>query len=1265
MGPAHRAIVSLFIGLLGLATAPAWAQPGPRSIRFDTLRLSDGLLSASVSGITQDSSGFMWLSTQAGLNRFDGYGMRSWENDPFNANSLANNLIQTVYRDSDDTLWLGTYGGLDHFDPATETFVHFSMRDGDERSLSNNVVVALTRDADGRLWVGTLDGLNLLDEETGTFTRYGAGDGGLPDKVVRSLFLDDRGTLWVGTYGGLSRYDAATDSFRTIDTEGAAALPSPYVMTIIDDPTDSDRFWVGTWGGGVSLVDRDAGVIDTIPLDGDEVYTLLISSNGTMWVGTWGSGLHLIDPRRREVVQTVRAVPRTIGALSHDVIYSLYEDTSGIVWIGTNGGGINTFVPWKNRFVTYQHEPDDPRSLPPGKVVSIHVDRDGTEWYGVYGGGLQRRRSEASSFDSFRHTPDDPGSLSNDIVNVITRTTDGTLWIGTNRGLNRFLPESDRFRQYLAGDGPASLPEDVIFELYEDHDGAFWIGTNTAGVVVFDREAGTFRQYASVEGDPTSLSDNLVRAIVEDAGGTIWVGTNDGLNRFDRTTETFTRYRHDPDDPATISSDNVRDIHVSADGTMWVATGGGGVNRYDPRTDSFSYLSTRDGLASNHVSRIVEATDGDLWLATPVGVSVYTPDTGTVRNLDDSSGLVGREMTVGAIRAPDGRLFLGSTNGVTIIDPRDAEATEFVPPVVLTSLLIPGRSEVGENLAAVADNGIRLGPGENYFSFSFSALDYSQPEQNVYAYRLDGFDRDWISTGTRTFGSYTNLQPGSYTLRIVGAGSRGNWNREGLSIPVTVEPPIWRTTGAYAGYSILALGVLVLVAYAIRRRDTAIQHRLEEQERLNRELDRKVHERTREIQHARLQAEEASRAKSLFLANMSHEIRTPLNWMTGMLSLLAKTDLDTVQREYLRYSRVAAGNLNTLVNDILDFERIESGELKLEHQPFSIRDSIDYVVRLFAETAGEKGLRIEHQVDIPEADDIVSGDQGRLVQILTNLVSNAVKYTDRGVIRVGVTRDADGTFAFSVQDTGRGIPENARARIFERFLQLESGYTKTGRGVGLGLAIVRQVAVAMGGDIVLDSTEGVGSTFTFRVPLTVVSDNHVRATGVSRGAVENALRVQPAETVSGNGPAPLAPPANRDPVETFSRRILVCEDEAISRMYIARHLGRNGYTVEEATSGTEAVERVRRGNLDVVLMDLGLPGISGLEATRRIRAWEERSGMPATPIVALTAHSYDEDVAQCRDAGMDDFVSKPVNERILQNVLERVLSGGGSGDGGD
>ncbi|MFW5745096.1 MAG: ATP-binding protein, partial [Spirochaetota bacterium] len=914
------------------------------------------------------------------------------------------------------------------------------------------------------------------------------------------------------------------------------------------------------------------------------------------------------------------------------------EDESGIVWIGTNGGGVNAYVPWENRFGTFVHDPADPSTIAAGKVESIHVDPDGTLWAGVYNGGLNRYDPTTETFRRYRHDEADPDSLSNDIVNEVFRDSRGRLWVGTNLGLNRYVAEIDGFERVLADEGV--LPEDTIFEITESPDGELWLGTNTTGIVVYDPDTGTHRVISHRPDDPDSLTDNLVRSIVFDDRGDVWIATNHGLNRLDPGTGRITRYLYDPDDPQGISNNNVRMVHQDRSGGLWVATAGGGVNRYDYETDSFELIATGEGLASHHVVGAIDDDRGRLWFATNRGISIYDPDTGEVRTLDVSNGLLSNELTRAVARGPNGTLSFGSSEGITVVDTAaEAEAeAEYAPPIVVTDFKVLGAPRRLERSAPDRYEPVELDHADSYFSFEFSALDYSSPGKNSYAYMLEGFDGGWNTPGNRNYASYTNIAPGRYTLRIRGAGSRGNWNDRGVSVPIVVNPPWWGSNAAYAGYAAFATVTALVAFLTVQRRQRAAQDRLVEQERLNAKLEEKVRERTAEIERSRTLAERATREKSLFLANMSHEIRTPLTGMAGMVSLLENSTLDLSQREYLRYLRTTSENLTTLVNDLLDFERIEAGELRLTRAPFSIAESACYIEKLFTAAAQRKGIELTVGVCLEGAPSLVVGDSSRFVQVLTNLVSNAVKYTSEGSVRVevaAVPEEPVRRYRIEVEDTGIGIDPDQRERIFEQFRQLDNGYAKTAPGVGLGLAIVRRVVDAMAGTITVDSAPGCGSRFTVLLPL-------------EPGSGGRATDLEP------TGPQQQAPAFVAQASRAASLRILVCEDEAINRLYLTHHLEALGHTTDEAVDGIQAVAKALDPlRHDLVLMDLGLPRISGIVATERIRATELEHGLDPVPILALTAHTYNEDIERCYAAGMNGFVAKPIRELELEAELER------------
>lgn len=1249
-----RLMAFVVIGVLGIVPTAASFDWPPEQVRFDLITTDDGLPNSSVSSIVQDEQGFMWFTTQAGLCRYDGYEFTVYEHDPFDQSTLSHNLIQTSYLEPDGTFWLGTYGGLDLFDSAAGRFQAYTHDPTDPMSLSNDVVVAVCRGPEDRLWVGTLDGLNVLDEASGTFQRFFPDPetpGSLPSKTVRSLFRSDDGTLWIGTYGGLSRYDPTTKSFETyapIDGDDSS-LPSAAVMAIEPDPNDSSTLWIGTWDGGVSAFDTRTDHMRTIDLPDERIYTMRFDRRDRLWVGTWGGGLMLVDTQTGTVRRFEHDKPNQIP---HAVVYSLCEDDSGIMWIGTNGGGVAKFVDHHNRYEFIVHDPGDAGSLPAGKVYALAESPDESIWCGIYSGGLCRIDLESDQIVSYRHDPDDPTSLSDDIVNTVLIDQRGKLWVGTNDGLNTFDPKTGTFTRYFAGKDVPWLAEDVIYEITETDDGVLWFGTNTGGASWYDPNTGDYG-LLPVGGTEPHVSDGLVRRIVESTDRSIWIGTNNGLDRYDPRSGSVRHYANDPSNPTSLRDNQIKALQVASDGVLWIATAGGGVSWYQHDVDSFGSLTSDDGLLDDNVIGITEAPDGTLWFCTLRGISIYDPESSSFTMVNAATGLLSNELTHAALATNNGTMLLGSVDGITLVHPEDRTVPAYDAPVVLTDFRVAAAPVTPEPTDDGSLEQIQMPHTDGFITAEFAVLDYAKPAWNQFAYKLDGLDESWTYSGTRNYLSYTNLDSGRYALRIRGAGSTGNWSTQEISLPFVVLPPPWRSPWAYVGYVAVFAAIIGGVATAVRRRRRAAVEQIEEQRRINAELETKVRERTDQIEKARQEAEAATEAKSRFLANMSHEIRTPLNGIAGMLSLLNRTPLSETQATYVTHSRLAATNLASLVDDLLEFESIASGRRELSSEPFVLSEALQYAHGLLSPRAAEKGLTCTLQNRCPQWADWVVGDQHRLVQVISNLVSNAIKYTDEGSITIDVSVDTAGlsetlhTYRLRVIDTGSGIPQDARESIFESFTQLSNGYSRAGGGVGLGLAIVKQITEAMGGEVSVESEVGTGSIFTVVIPLKTSDQeaHHMPAEGPEHTPDEVLAQTEANDRGT--------------PQETARPRpvVLVCEDEAINRLFIVRHLQQHGMDTDTARSGPEAVSKATSDRFDAILMDLGLPEFDGIEAARRIRAYEADSGGGRrTPIIALTAHSYAEDKENCFAAGMDGFVSKPIIEAKLDLVLKRTIA---------
>ncbi len=824
------------------------------SVRFERITVENGLSQNAVLTILQDQRGFIWLGTEDGLNKYNGYAFEIFKHDPEDPSSISDNLVSKLFEDKFGVLWIGTRTGLDRYDPSTGSFSHFETDPSDPKSLSGTWVVSIIEDQEGKLWVGTDDGgLSQFDRETETFTRFSHDPDdsmSLSDDSVRVIYEDRSGYLWVGTRAGLNLFNPTEKTFTHSgnNPSGLFGLSESNISCILEDT--GGILWVATEGSGLyyKLPSGDRfSQLRNIPQDPESlshnrVRSLFEDQSGQLWVGTQ-NGLNLLNPNGFDFIH-FRHDQGDPQSLSSNSIWSIYQDRTGVLWFGTYGGGVSKYSQYGNQFAHYQFKDDNPNSLSDNMVWSIAEDQYGALWIGTFNGGLNRLDPGRMVYTLFQNDPEDPSSLSSNDVRAILEDSSGRLWIGTSGGLDRFDPETGNFIHYRHDpENSNSLSEDRVLTILEDKTGHLWIGTRTGGLNRMNPTTGECTRFQHDPEDDGSLSDNRIWSLYEDQTGAIWVGTLGGLNMWDVNNHRFIRYKNDPDDPYSLSNDSIFSIYEDTPGTLWIGTWGNGLDRFDRETQSFSHYTEKDGLPNNVIYGIEADKDGNLWLSTNMGLSKFNPDTESFKNYDVRSGLQNNEFNVGAhATGKNGKLYFGGVQGFNEFSPDQVIDNPSIPPIIITSF---ARFNQIVKKDLMDGEEISLSYKDNYISFEFAALDYNAPDKNLYAYMLDGFDQDWIQAGTRRYTSYTNLKGGEYVFRVKGSNNDGIWNEQGASVRIIITPPFWET-GWFIGLVIIVTSAGLIAGYRIRVR--GIEARSVELEKLVEERTQEIEQRTNELE---------------------------------------------------------------------------------------------------------------------------------------------------------------------------------------------------------------------------------------------------------------------------------------------------------------------------------------------------------------------------------------------------------------------------------
>jgi len=1233
------------------------AQPG--GYHFSRLGTEQGLSHNYVVSILKDSLGFVWFGTSSGLNRYDGYHFRTFKHDARDTNTLASNAVVRLYEGPEGKLWVETRGGTAVFDPRTETF---SRRPADllrAYGLPAAPVSQIVKGRGGRYWFLTPGGIYGYagPGKPAPHLAPAAGDTtALAGSPVASLAEDRSGALWVMHRDGLlEKVDPARR--RVVYRNDALRRQYPgqplhYQLTLDDDgdawifAEENPRgvFYLSPARGRFVHLHKDAprGRLNTNIVRG-----VVQDNRGTVWIATDHGGVNLLDKKDFSVTYLLHdpADPKSLGQNS---VNTIYKDDAGIVWLGTFRAGVSYYHESLAKFPLYEHRDGDPASLPFNDINRFAEDARGNLWIGTNGGGLLHLDRATGRYRQFRHDPRNPNSLANDIIVSLFVDRDENLWIGTYfGGLDRFDGQTFTHYRHNPRD-PNSLADDRVWEIFEDSRRNLWIGTLAGGLDRLDRQTGIFHHLRANE--PNSIHTNYVAALTEDRAGNLWVGTGYGLEVRDPRTGRFTHYLAGPE-PGRLSNNNVFSVHEDSRGLLWVGTQEG-LNLFDRSTNTFRVFRREEGLPDNSVLTILEDDRRHLWLSTPRGLSHLQIGQGAGKdpyafrfvNYDASDGLQGDEFSENAaLRTRRGELAFGGSNGFNLFHPDSLGGDRGAGRVVLTGFQLFNRDvAVGETVngrtllaQALGRTGeVVLKPGENVFSIEFAALNFLQPEKVRYSYNLEGFTDEWLAADEQALRApFTNLNPGTYTFRVradAGGSEKGNEAR----LRIVVLPPFWKTKTALFLYIAALLGALLLA-----RRITLARARMNFRLEQERQEARRMHE--------------LDLFKIKFFTNVSHEFRTPLTLIITPLEKLTRTVKDPdLQGQLLLIHRNARRLLN-LVNQLLDFRKMEEQDIRLQPVEGDIVQFVKDLTGSFSDISEKK--RVQLTFEAATAGLHAFFDPDKLEKILFNLLSNAFKFTPEGGT-VSVQVDVTGPQAaggpdtgwvwIRVRDTGIGIPADKHEKVFERFFQHEVPGHLVNQGSGIGLSITREFVKLHGGTITVESTPGAGSVFTVGLPIrTLEGFLPVPASGP-----EPALTLAEATADDERSAASTEPAA----VDGRGRKpsLLLVEDNEDFRFYLKDNLKAH-YRIVEAANGKEGWQQATALVPDLIVSDIMMPEMDGLELCRRVRKDKRTSHIP---VILLTARAADEQKREGFGIGANDYVTKPFDFEILQARIRNLIA---------
>lgn len=1054
-----------------------------QSVQFEHLTQENGI-SSNINTILKDSYGFMWFGSFGGLKRYDGYNVVSFNHNPQDPSTINEDYVRCLIETKDSTLLVGfQFHGFCIYDREKETFTRFKNDPKNLNSLSNDFMLAIYEDTKGRIWIGTRGGLDQFDLKTKTFKHYNPFNGGADKSFVTSITEDSEGNLWMcGMSNKVCKFDPATgksEFFQFADRFNERSFVHGGIVKF----DTKGNLWVGMEEIGLIRYNLKSNVKQSFNshLTSTFVYSIIEDKEGLIWIGTDGGGLYKYDYKDNSVKCFLHN-SYDLTSLNSNAIYCVYESEPGIIWVGTFSSGLNIYKKYKRKFISYSNVGEQDQRLSHKSVLSIKESADKKIWMGTDGGGLNLFDLVQKKFQVFN---EDNSPICGNVIKSLMIDKEKNIWAGTYaKGLCKINPSTWEVSSYRAGEKGMknSLESDNVWCLMEGTDNKIWVGLIGSGLNLYDK---TNNDFSSFIFDSTALkkyANSSVFVIFEDSKRRVWIGTESlGLICYDRKRNLISKMVHNEANPKSLSNNSIRDIFEDSKGNIWVATIKGGLNKLvDFEKKEFVHFTVKNGLPTNETQDILEDDRHNLWISTINGLSLYKAEENKFINFSKEDGLAGKEFNYqSALKASNGYLYFGGINGVTLFHPDSIKYNAIPPKVYINDLKIFNRSVSLDKKyfekAVYLTKEVHLNPADNVFTISFAAISYLSPVKNKFAYKLEGFDKDYnyVNADYRS-ATYTNLDPGEYIFKVIASNNDGVWNREGAWMKIIIHPP-WYNTWLFK--AILVSLVLLFIGGFYRVRIDLIKKQ-------NALLEKEVQARTLSLQEKQDELEKLNRTKDRLFSIIAHDLRNPvtaLHLLTDLLRKELKDKANANEIEIIHHVHKSSGRVKELVLNLLEWAKTQSVSVKVEKAGIQVIEIFREEIRLHDEQARQKDLMVT--AEVPEGC-FVTGDKNMIRTVVRNILNNSIKYTPAGgTIRLFASATND-LVTIAIQDSGVGMSESILKNLFD--VETNPAFSTKGTqqesGTGLGMMICNEFAKLNNGRLYAESQVGKGSIFYFELP---------------------------------------------------------------------------------------------------------------------------------------------------------------------------------------